>query len=185
MMVVAAVTAVILAIAIPNMVSVISSARQRNIMMMVSGIMQQCRSQAVNRNTPMWVADTNVGTQKLFYVKDPTVAQTLASSDAQVPLGDNVKYYRTPTGANAPAALTASQMWNSSATVNTTDNVAFNSRGLPCVYNTNTSMCATGSGFVMYFNYLPPFGSNRWAAMSVSPAGRVKAWYWSGGAWGN
>ena len=30
-----------------------------------------------------------------------------------------------------------------------------------------------------------PLGSNSWAAVSVSPSGRVKVWTWSGTAWGN
>jgi Tfp pilus assembly protein FimT len=194
MAIVLAILMVVSAIAIPNMIQVISTSRQRGIMMTVSGILQQCRSQAVRQNKVMALQSTTVGTQTIYFVKDVTISSpTLVTSDIQVPLGNNVNYIQNPTGSGGqPAPLTADQMWGSgSITVNTTGPVAFNSHGVPCVWNSATQNCATAAagvsptGFVLYYSYLPPFGGNRWAAMSVSPAGRVKAWFWKGSAWGN
>jgi prepilin-type N-terminal cleavage/methylation domain-containing protein len=58
---------------------------------------------------------------------------------------------------------------------------AFNARGLPC--NPSGAVCNTLSGYIYYLRQDRPFGGPSWAALTVSPAGRVKVWTWNGSAW--
>jgi hypothetical protein len=41
----------------------------------------------------------------------------------------------------------------------------------------------TSSGFLYYFKDMSQKGSKGWAALSISPAGRIKKWFWSGSNW--
>jgi hypothetical protein len=66
----------------------------------------------------------------------------------------------------------------------------FSFRGTPCLMNgavcTNTRPDPTGSTIAAYQIFLTdtrPTGSNGWAAVTVSPAGRIRVWMWDGSAW--
>jgi len=59
----------------------------------------------------------------------------------------------------------------------------FDPRGLPCAVSSGTCTFNQGTGFVVYLRQDRPFGATSWAAVSVSPAGRIKTWMWSGTAW--
>jgi prepilin-type N-terminal cleavage/methylation domain-containing protein len=59
---------------------------------------------------------------------------------------------------------------------------AFNARGLPCTFS-GSSCPAQGAGFVFYISQSRPYSSPGWAAVTISPAGRVHAWVWDGNAW--
>jgi hypothetical protein len=53
---------------------------------------------------------------------------------------------------------------------------------LPCTYSGGN---CTSAGFVYYFMDHRPMGRSGWAAVSISPAGRLKRWFWSGSTWVN
>jgi prepilin-type N-terminal cleavage/methylation domain-containing protein len=80
--------------------------------------------------------------------------------------------------------------------------IAFNERGLPCqrIKNTVTSVvepnCKNSTianvtgipgptlvGWVTYLKYTNIDGTTSWAAATVTPAGRIKSWSHSSGAW--
>jgi prepilin-type N-terminal cleavage/methylation domain-containing protein len=60
--------------------------------------------------------------------------------------------------------------------------VAWNSRGVPCQRPGATSVCQTGIGWVQYVQYQGG-GGPVYAAVTVSPASKVKVWTYKGGAW--
>jgi hypothetical protein len=82
----------------------------------------------------------------------------------------------TPTGVGAPEEIETSVL---GFTPQTTE-PSFNTRGLPCVYD--DGIC-TNDGFLFYFKDTSRQGSQGWAALSISPAGRIKKWFWTGGSW--
>jgi hypothetical protein len=86
-----------------------------------------------------------------------------------------------------PAILDPAMAFGSSTIAVGNSAISFNSRGIPCLWDTSTGLCGNSGSqaFVWYYVFQPPFGSNRWAALSVSPAGRIKNWYWDGAAWKN
>jgi hypothetical protein len=59
----------------------------------------------------------------------------------------------------------------------------FDGRGLPCNPVSGTCTFNQGTGFYYYLRQDRIFSSTSWAAVSVSPAGRVKVWMWNGSAW--
>lgn len=191
LVIVIAITIVLFAIALPSMMGILASARVRNTMSELSGLVQLCRSEAIRNNRPISLHFQTVGSEAFAYAKDASITSPTMTSndpmtarDPQLPLGYKVVQVTSPSGTGAPTALTGSTLWNNSIITPSTTDISFNARGLPCSYTTGVA-CSTGVGFLYYFTYQPPFGQNRWTAISISPAGRVKTWFWDGSAWGN
>ena len=186
LLIVVAIIMCISAVTIPNVLHAAASLRCRLTMTSLSGMIQQARSYAIKNNKVMTVHYVMVSGQWVAYIEDASQPAALSSAmnKKQMYLGKLVTKYDTPSGTNAPPALTPTAMWGSgtSATI-AAGELSFNSRGLPCLYDTTSGSCAMNDGFVYYFSYAPPFGQNGWTAISVSPAGRVKTWLASGAAW--
>jgi hypothetical protein len=58
--------------------------------------------------------------------------------------------------------------------------ISFDARGLPCEYDSTNQRCVT-YGFVYYSH--DTMHADAWSAVSVSPGGRVKQWFWNGSSW--
>jgi Tfp pilus assembly protein FimT len=187
LMIVIAIIICVSVVSLPTMLHVVADVRTRSTMASLSGIVQECRSYAIKTNKIMTVHFTTQGGQSVAYIQDaaaPTASLANAEKGKVAYLGTGVTKVTTPTG---PSPLTATQMWQSSTLTPNTNEISFNSRGLPCYYNTSNTpaTCDLNLGFVYYFTYQPPYGANGWTALSVSPAGRIKNWMWSGSKWGN
>ena len=186
LLVVVAILMCVAAVATPNMIGIIATSRIRSSMGNLSGFIQNCRSTAVRFNTTKSVFNTQIQGGPFAYIADPT-ATSISSAEAQLPIGRSALWISdlSTAGAEAPAELTSELAFQNSTLVADHSTVSFNNRGLPCKYVSGTGACNTGTGFIWYFRFQPPFGQNRWAALSISPAGRIKSWYWSGTAWSN
>ncbi len=187
MMVVLAMAMVIAATAAPTMMNVVSSARMRGTMSNMSTYTQRARGDAIRSNSTksVWNVQSN-GEYFIYSANGVNTAPGLTGADGMMPAGKQVVYVGTPTGSNVPTILDpATAFGSSSITVNTGTAISFNSRGVPCVWSSGSCSTVGSQAFVWYFIFQPPFGSNRWACLSVSPAGRIKNWYWDGGAWKN
>ena len=169
------------AIAIPKFVVGIANIRLRGGMSSLSSLMQSCRMQSIKYNKVHSVHFTVMSGGPTAYIKDASATASISNTDSQVQLGAPVTMNQNPTGAGAPTALDSTIL---GFTPSTSD-PSFNARGLPCLYSTSTGSCTSPIGFVFYFTDSRPLGRNGWAAVSVSPAGRVKTWMWNGGSWGN
>ena len=182
LIVVIAMGLVIAAVAIPNMMTGIASYRLRSGMGSLSGLIQNARMTAVQKNQTMSIRFTIMANGPVAYTKLASDAGAINSNDPQVQLGAPVSQMTVPSGANAPTQLTSSTLGFSPLTYNPgTYLPAFNARGLPCQYASGA--CTAGVGFVFYFTDTRPLGKNGWAAVTVSPAGRAKAWSWDGNNW--
>ena len=178
LMIVVAIAMVLTLIVIPNMMTVISNARLQGGGTSLSGLLQNCRMLAIKQNTTMTTHFTVSGNGPVAYVKQAADTSSLSTKDTQAQLGAPLTKVTTPTGVGAPAALTSTEL---GFTAVTTD-PSFNSRGLPCAYS--GGVCSA-SGFVYYFRDNRSQGKSGWIAVSVSPAGRIKRWVYSGAAWGD
>jgi prepilin-type N-terminal cleavage/methylation domain-containing protein len=176
MLIVVAILLVLGIIAIPNMMTVISNARLQGGGTNLSGLLQNSRALAIGKNATMTTHFTVLGNGPVAYVKEANDVSALSGKDSQVQLGAPLTKVTTPTGSGAPAALTSGEL---GFTPVTTD-PSFNSRGLPCAYS--AGVCPT-SGFVYYFRDNRPMGKSGWIAVSISPAGRIKRWIYSGTSW--
>jgi hypothetical protein len=78
-------------------------------------------------------------------------------------------------------------MWGDGlgVTPDTTHDLCFNSRGIPCQCPSSPTAYCGGitNGYAFYFTLTSQPGGTRWAAVGVSPAGRIKTFFWDGSSW--
>ncbi len=163
---VAAIT-IILGVALPSMTNAIANVKLRASMTSVSGLLQNTRMLAVKLNRTMTAR---------YLVRTTSPLGLVASSDPQVELEAPITPYTTPTGGGAPAAISTTTLGFTPQT----GDPSFNSRGLPCSYSGGT---CTSNGFIAYYKDDRISSSSGWSAISISPAGRIKRWFWNESAW--
>lgn len=200
LMVVIAIMLCVSAMAIPTVVNVVATAKLRSGMHNLTTLFQNGRTQAVKQNSIKSLNFTVKDGRVVAYVDSAanpegltadaiTTVNGVAGTQSQIYLPIAFTKVSTPTGSDgAPPALTATTMWGSSAsdyTAITTDPMYFNQVGLPCAYSAGVCPVTNpaGTGYVYYFNYATSLGKAQWAAIGISPAGRIKSWYWNGSAW--
>jgi Tfp pilus assembly protein FimT len=176
LLVVLAIIVTLIGIGIPSMATIISNARLSGGVTNLSGLLQNCRMMAIKENKTKSTHFTVMANGPVAYVKNAADTSSLLSTDTQAQLGAPLTKYTLPTGTGAPPEITPTEL---SFTPVTSD-PSFNSRGLPCEYS--GGVC-TSKGFVYYFKDTRPLGASRWAAVSISPAGRIKRWFWTGSNW--
>jgi prepilin-type N-terminal cleavage/methylation domain-containing protein len=163
-------------IAVANIAAVVSSARIHAGISSMSGLLQNTRITAVKKNKTLTAHLTSEDGALVGYIKPAADTSPRTSKDTQVEWESPVVRMSTPTGTGAPDEITASDL---GFTPQSTD-ISFNSRGLPCAY---ASGLCTSSGFLYYFKDTSREGNKGWAALSVSPAGKITKWFWSSGIW--
>jgi len=176
LLVVLGIVVTLIAIGIPSMATIISNARLSGGVTNLSGLLQNCRMMAIKENKTKSTHFTVMSNGPVAYVKSASDSSSLLPTDAQAQLGAPLTKVTIPTGLGAPPEITPTEL---SFTAVTGD-PSFNSRGLPCEYS--GGIC-TSKGFVYYFKDTRPLGASRWAAVSISPAGRIKRWFWTGSNW--
>src|SRR5712692_4201465 len=178
--VVTGISMIITMTAVPNMTSAIGSLRLRSSMTSLAGVLQKCRMLAVKQNQTMSThfAVTTYGASNgvIAYVKKASDPNPISTTDSQVQLEQPVTQVTTPSGTGAPTTVPTSTL---GFTPQTSD-PSFSTTGLPCAYSGGN--CVNG-GFIYYFHDTRSSGQTGWAAISLSPAGRLKKWYWNGSAW--
>jgi len=176
-MMVVAISLVLSTIAIANISAIVSSSRIHAGVSSMSGLLQNCRMLAVKENKTLTARMTAAGAGTLMgYIKEAADTSELDATDSQVKWEAPVIRMSTPTGSGAPDPVTTTMLGFTPQS----DDISFNSRGLPCTYSSGT---CTNRGFLYYFKDTSRQGSKGWAALSVSPAGKIKKWFWSGTSW--
>jgi len=178
-MVVVALGMIITAVGLPVMSNAIANMKLRSSMTSVSGLLQNTRAIAVQQNKTKTACNYRATAQNslIYFVKDGTVCTNLtpATGDPQVELEAPITPYGAPTGTGAPSSSIPD------STGYLTTDPSFNSRGIPCTY-VSAGNCTT-NGFVQYFKDNRIAGSGGWAGIAISPAGRIKRWFWNGSTW--
>jgi Tfp pilus assembly protein FimT len=163
-------------LALPNMLNVVAIARMRGNISTLSGAFQATRMISVKENRLMTLRFSNPNNGIMAYVKQAADTSPVTRTDIQVELEAPItRYTAIPVG--GPSSLTSTELGFTPAT----GDASFNTRGLPCTYS---SPSCTNQGFIYYFRDTRRAGNNGWAAVSVSPAGRIKKWFWNGTVWG-
>ena len=149
LIIVTAILLTISALAVPNIVNVVASVRMRASINTLSGLLQDCRMLAVKNNRLTSTHFTVLANGPLAYIKAAGAASTaVESTDQQVMLGAPVTKLTSLTGTGAPSLALDSTFLNFSPDY--ADDPTFNSRGLPCFYDSSTGTCLA-TGFVFYF----------------------------------
>jgi prepilin-type N-terminal cleavage/methylation domain-containing protein len=184
-----AITLVVSAFAIPTMITTVDAFRIRGALGSTASITQRCRTQAIKKDSSQRLHFAAVGGRVALFVTDSNDAAVAPLStdkklSAQLWLQTQFSIPGAPVGAGSPSLLTGTSMWNTALIPNVNVDPYFNSRGLPCLPDPITGVCNPTTGFVYYLKYTGPGGA-KWAASSISPAGRIQNWYWNGTSWGN
>ena len=194
LLVVCAIVLVLAAIATPNFIEAIANISLRNSANSVAGLLQEARLRAV-RDNKYYTVRANSTNQAYIDLGGPGAAATDGSgNNAWEPGGSSVtpeplvQLSGTTQFAQTGAPTFADSLMVGTGSVIQGDSplrVSFNSRGLPCTMSGSLCKNITSSGnpvaYVYFLTDLRPL--NGWAAVSVSPAGRVKVWFYNGSAW--
>jgi prepilin-type N-terminal cleavage/methylation domain-containing protein len=170
LMVVVMIIMVISVVAIPNIMNSINNVRLRSMVGTVSGVIQNGRMLCIKANRQYTVRFSMAGASSVAFV-DVNGDGTPQSIEPQAQLGGTIIQVAAPVG-TTPLDNTVLGFTPQAG------NLTFNARGLPC---TSAGVC--GVGFVMYFTDQRRVGGTGYAAVSVTPAGRVKTWMWAGASW--
>jgi type II secretory pathway pseudopilin PulG len=177
---------IITAIGLPVMSNAIATTKLRSSMTTVSGLLQNSRMVAVQQNKTKTACHYNWTTPPyglIYFAKDAldcTTSPAPLETDPQVELQAPISAMATPTGLGAPSPIPNSTLGLTASPL--TSDPSFNSRGLPCAYS--SGLC-TGNAFIQYFKDNRISGSGGWAAITITPAGRINRWFWNGSIWTN
>jgi prepilin-type N-terminal cleavage/methylation domain-containing protein len=185
LLVVVAVGLVLMAIAVPMVQTTMDGIRLRGAMLSAANMAQQVRMQAIKQDLALGLFVRTVNNQPVLFIEASTATPAKPvqkpKPDPQYWLSTEFSTVGAPTGGVPP--LNGLTMWGSNIKPLVNNDIFFNSRGLPCT--PNPVVCNGTAGFVYYFKYRTRVGVRRWAAVSISPAGRIQSWFWNGSAWGN
>lgn len=182
--IVLAIILVVAAITIPSLPAMLESIKVRGAARELAGFYQEARMKAIQDDSYYEVLVTanpagafvDLGGNGLA-AGNPTV---------QLPAAITLNNVGAPAGLDqaklgfTPLLTETSAMFDQDGTQR--PGLAWNSRGLPCQRPGATSICQTGIGWVQYLQYQGS-GAIVYAAVSVSPAAKVKVWTYKGGAW--
>jgi Tfp pilus assembly protein FimT len=179
----AAISMTLMAIASPYMMNVVYGVRLRYSAFDLGGLMQRTRIEAVRKNTFYSVQQApSVTGAPLIFFADFGKSGTVVSTDPQAQMGSHVNVsFGTGSGAPGETAFVG----NLGFAVNpSTALPSFNARGLPCVVNGNTCPETPGQGFVYFLsNNSMAGGATSWASVVVTPSGRVAVWTYDSANW--
>jgi prepilin-type N-terminal cleavage/methylation domain-containing protein len=184
LMIVIGVGLIITVVAVPVMSNVIANMKLRSNMTSLSGLLQNTRAIAVQQNGAKTACHLNRSDPPyslVYFAKNATDCTTVTANtmDSQVELEAPIIPYVTPSGPGAPPPMDNATLGLLSSPL--TSDPSFNSRGLPCSYS--GGICTPNTAFIQYFKDSRFGSSGGWAAISISPAGRIRRWFFSGSAW--
>lgn len=179
LMIVMLIIMVVSAVAVPTIMNTVADVRLRSSASTIQGQVQQLRMRAVKDNKPYQGKMTiQAGTILVYLDIDGDGAY-----DANEPTVGLAKDVRV--SASGYPSMPASLLPNISSYVvqgPSSNSIWFNARGLPCDTSVNAA-CNTSKGYIYYLSQQRSTTTTAWAAVSVTPAGRIKVWRWSGSAW--
>ena len=178
-LVVAAMIITMTALSLPKMTTMLATARMRGAMGDLSTLFQNGRNVAVKKNTMSWVRFQLSNGHLVAYVDNAANPTGLTASTPQLVMPLQLTKVAAPTSSPTPLD---GPTCGSSSTPDTIDDTYFNQLGIPCQYSGGS---CSAQAFAYYFTYQSGLTGTNWAGLCVSPAGRLKAWYWDGSAWSN
>ena len=193
LLIVMAIIMVVAAMAMPSIMNSINNIRLRGSAGDLAGLLQQCRQAALHDNKYYTVKPATVTGAQAAYVDlnyNGTFDNVAPNPEPLIQFPQSVAVVSS----GAPNTANLISQCCSTFTPQTASTLpSFNSRGLPCVGTSNpppaNSLCnirdAGGNtvGFVYYMSQTRAFGAVGWAAVTVTPAARIRVWTYSGSTW--
>lgn len=191
----------------PKMLGIIDDQKLRASAQAYAGLMQVARSRATQDNAVYQVLNTTQSGIPIAYVdlnfnrtydtSEPMVllARPITVSETGVPSGFG---NTTLLGVQPYADSTSPMVSDGSGGIapgTAIPGLAFNERGLPCQRVAAAETCKNAPlvggppptslpiAYITYLQYARRQGGTAYAAITVTPAGRVKTWIYQGGQW--
>ena len=189
LVIVLAVSLVVAAMAVPNFISAVRSAHLKGAISDFSGLLQAERIRAVDGDN-FYSAYVLTGNPEQGFVDIAGKgATTIDPKDPVIQINNEV--IQQPVGSAPKTASLKTLFLPANATVAlydgsvSTNPITFGPRGLPC-YVGGGQVCKTriAAGDVSYWIFFQNTSSLGWGAVTVTPAGRIQRWSYSGGAAG-
>ena len=204
LMIVVAILLILAGMIAPKMLSVIDDQKVRASAQAYAGLMQMARSRATQDNAVYQVLNSTTNGVPVAYIDlngDRTFNDTGTNAEPAVLLAAPITVSDTgvPSGFGnntllgiPPYSDSTSPMVDTSG--NAIPGMAFNERGLPCQRVAAAEVCknaplvgapptARPIAYITYLQYKRRSGGTAYAAITVTPAGRVKTWVYQGGTW--
>ena len=166
--------------AVPNIFSAVSNIRLRSSASSFGSLLQNARMQAVRDDRSYTVRSTQLaGSNVSVAYIDLNGNSSLDAGEPLVQFGGSA---RLVTSGNPSTSTLSLGFTPQAATVLP----SFNARGTPCAASgtaCNTYVGSSAVGFLYFLSDQRPVGGPTWAAISVSPGGRIRVWTWNGVAW--
>jgi prepilin-type N-terminal cleavage/methylation domain-containing protein len=181
LVIVVAIILLIAAMAIPQIQKVQTRYKLDTSGHAIAGLLQQARLQAVRNNQPAY-AQFDPGTPNLMYVNNDKTAYVAGNGESVVATNGGVTLQTANVNNLVLDQLNAYLgVGTGSIKVETPGTpVGFNARGLPCLGAGNPAVCqqqdAANANQIPAFLLLMTTGQGDWEAVTVTAAGRVKAW---------
>ena len=185
LLVVVGIIAVISAFALPSINSAIANMRLRATATSVNGLIQQLRMQAVRDNRAYTMRIAVVGGLTTLYIDSILPATPNALPNGQYDPGEPSVAIPADTIisdgiAGPPIPPAANIAFPPYIRFATNGLMTFNERGLPC---SNPPACNTIAPYIVFMQQTRPLAVPAWSAISVTPAGRVKAFIYQPPNW--
>ena len=198
---------ILAAFAIPGMISSIRQSRMRGAASDYASLLEQARISAIRDNryysTYILAGSGTTPTQAYVDMCPQNIGQAsgnggtsivLASStcpgDPSIVIPAEVVQQAASSAPNTSNLQT--QLLPSTTTVTPTDASLtapiFSPRGLPCTVVTsaalsNLTVCDSSGGPTAYWTFFQDNKSRTWQAVTITPAGRIKKWFYNGSTW--
>jgi Tfp pilus assembly protein FimT len=186
---------VLFAFAVPNVLTMVHSSRLRGATSDFSGIVQIGRIRAVQDDR--FYSVYTLGSESFvdIYPQSNTGASgsggtTINNQDPVIGISPEVTEVAA---SSAPAtANLKGQFLPTGSTLSVNDGspaggspITFGPRGLPCTPQTTTggTVCDSAGGATAFWVFFQDIVTQQYRAVTVSPSGRIRAWFYGSGAW--
>jgi Tfp pilus assembly protein FimT len=190
---------IVVAGALPTVLTSLRMARLRGASSDYSGLLEQARIYSIRDNrfysTYVMAASGSSPVAQAYVDMLPKVLTGASgnggtSVDPKDPVITIESDITVQAVANAPnTSNLESQLLPATTPVTPTDGSAtpptFGPRGLPCtpVTISGATICDSSGGATAFWTFFKNSVSNSWQAVTITPAGRIQKWYYDGSAW--
>jgi prepilin-type N-terminal cleavage/methylation domain-containing protein len=196
LLVVVIIALILAAFAIPSMITSLRMAHLRGAASDVAGLLEQARIYAIRDNTyySTYILTASGSAQVEQAYVDMPQGSNPKNGGASVQTGDptitiEADIVQEPASSAPNTANLKSLLLPSTTPVTPTDTsvtaATFGPRGLPCtpVNATLGSVCDSSGGPTAYWTFLENTKAGSWQAVTVTPAGRIRKWFYNGSTW--
>ena len=182
LLVVASIIAVVIGMSIPSLSRAIDSAKLKAAAQQLVGVYQDARVRATQNNTPYEVLTSAPGVTPAQLCIDLNGDGACSAADPLTPISPQVILNNNgvPLGLNKSVLGFDTRNTESSAMHDQNNNLApglaWNGLGVPCERSSSSSACKAMVGWIQYLQLQRGGGDTLYAAVSVSPTGRIRVW---------